>query len=50
MTTVVVNAKSSEVENKIINTSILVTATVLKAKISEVEIKIPDESKYITTQ
>ena len=50
MTTVVVNAKSSEVENKITNTSILVTTTVLKAKVSEAQIKVLDQSKYITIQ
>ena len=44
------NTKISEVENKIPNTSSLVTATVFNTKISEVEDKIPDNSKYITTQ
>ena len=50
MTTTVLNTKISEVENKIPNTSSLVTTTVLNTKISEVENKIPDNSKYITTQ
>ena len=44
------NTKISEVENKIPNTSNLVTTSVLNTKISEVENKIPDNSKYITTQ
>ena len=50
MTTAVLNTKISEAENKIPNTSSLVTATVFNTKISEVEDKIPDNSKYITTQ
>ena len=50
MTTAVLNTKISEVENKISNTSSLVTRTVLNTKISEVEDKIPDNSKYFTTQ
>ena len=50
MTTAVLNTKISEVENKIPNTSSLVTRTVLNTKISEVEDKIPDNSKYFTTQ
>ena len=50
MTATVLNTKNSEVENKIPNTSNLVTATLLITKISEVENKIPDNSKYITTQ
>ena len=44
------NTKVNEVENKIPNTSSLVTTTVLNTKISEVENKIPDHSKHITTQ
>ena len=44
------NTKISEVENKMANTSSLVTTIVLNTKISEVENKIPDNSKYITTQ
>ena len=39
----------SEVENKIPNTSNLVTTTVFNTKISEVENKIPNHDKYITT-
>ena len=50
MTTAVLNTKISEVENKISNTSSLVTRTVLNTKISEVEDKIPDNSKYFTTE
>ena len=42
--------KIIEVENKVPNTSSLVTITVLNTKISEVENKIPDNSKYTTTQ
>ena len=49
MTTTVLNTKISKVENKIPNTSGLVTATVLNTKISEVENKIPNHDKYITT-
>ena len=49
MTTTVLNTKISEVENKIPNTSGLVTTTVLNTKISEVENKIPNHDKYITT-
>ena len=44
------NTKISEVENKILDTSSLVTTTVLNTKISEVEKKIPDNSNYITIQ
>ena len=50
MTTNVLNTKISEVENKIQNTSRVLTITVLNAKISEVENTISDNSKYITTQ
>ena len=50
MTTTVLNTKTSEVENKIPNTSNLVTTTVLNTKISEIQNKIPDNFKYITTQ
>ena len=50
MTTTVLNTKIGEVENKISNTSSLVTTTALNTKISEVENKIPDHAKYITTQ
>ena len=49
MTTTVLNTRISEVDNKIPNTSNLVTTTVLNTKISEVENKIPDSAKYITT-
>ena len=44
------NAKISDAENQIPNTSNLVTSTVLNTKINEVENKIPNDSKYITTQ
>ena len=50
MTTTVLNTKISEVENKIPDTSSLVTTTVLNTKESEVENKIPDHAKYITLQ
>ena len=43
------NTKISEVENKIQDTSSLVTTTVLKIKFSEGENNIPDNFKYITT-
>ena len=49
MTSTVLNTKISNVENKIPNTSNLVTSTVLNTKISEVDNKIPDSAKYITT-
>ena len=38
----------SEVENKILDTSNLVTATVLSTNIGDVEKTIPDLAKYIT--
>ena len=44
------NRKISKVENKILGTSSLVTATVLNTKIGEVDSKILDHVKYITTQ
>ena len=50
MITTVLNTKISEAENKILDTSGLVTTTVLISKIREVENKIPNNSKYITTQ
>ena len=50
MTTTVLNIKISEVENKISDTSGLVTTTVFNTKISEVENKIPNHDKYITIQ
>ena len=40
---------NSEVENKIVDTSSLVTATVLNIKIGEVVNKTPDHAKYIST-
>ena len=49
MTTTVLNTKISEVENKIPNTSGLVTTAVLNTKLSELENKIPNRDKYITT-
>ena len=49
MTNTVFNIKISEVENKISNTSNLLSANVLNTKNSEVENTIPDNSKYITT-
>ena len=48
MTTTILNTKISEVENKIFNTSSLVTTTVLNTKISDVENKIPHNSQYLT--
>ena len=50
MNKTVFNTKISEAEDKIPNTSSLVTKTVLNTKISKVENRIPDNSKYITTQ
>ena len=50
MTATVLNTKISEIENKILNTSTLMTTAVLNTKIGEVENKIPDHVKYITTQ
>ena len=49
MTTTVFNRKINEVENKIQNSSNLVTTTVLNTKISEVENKILHHANYITT-
>ena len=49
MTTTLLNTKISEAENKIPDTSNLVTTTVLSTKISEVKNKIADYAKYITT-
>ena len=43
------NTKISEVENKIQDSSSLVTTTVLNTKNCVVENKIPDSAKYITT-
>ena len=50
MTTTILNTKISKVDNKIPNTSSLVTKTALNTKINEVENKIPDHAKHITTQ
>ena len=50
MTATVLNTKISEIENKILNTSTLMTTAVLNTKIGEVENEIPDHVKYITTQ
>ena len=44
------NTKISEVQNKILGTSSLVTVTLLNTKISSVENKGPDQAKYITSQ
>ena len=49
MTATVVNTKIREVENKIPNTSSLVTATVLNTKISKVENETLIHDIYITT-
>ena len=49
MTNTVFHIKISEVENKISNTSNLLSTNVLNTKNSEVENTIPDNSKYITT-
>ena len=45
MNTTVLNTNISGVENKILDTSSLVTATVLNTKIVEAENKIPDHNK-----
>ena len=50
MTTAVLNTKISEDENKIADTSSLVTTSALNRKTSEGENKIPDHAKYISTQ
>ena len=44
------NTKNSEVENKIPDTSSLVTTTSPNKKIAEVENEIPNHNSYITTQ
>ena len=49
MTTTVLNTKIKEVENKIPDTTSLVTKTVLNKKHTEVENKIPDHPEYSTT-
>ena len=46
----VLNTKINEVENKIPNTSNLVTSNVLNTKIREAENKITGNPKYITAQ
>ena len=48
MTTIVLNTKISEVENKVPNTSGLVTTTFVNVKIREIENQIPNHDKYIT--
>ena len=58
MITTVLNTKISEVDNKLLDTSILVIITVLNTKLSEnkrIKVenkmnKIPDHTKYITSQ
>ena len=50
MTTTALNTRISEAENKIPNTSSVVTTTLLNTKISEVENKITDHAEYITPQ
>ena len=47
MTKTILNTKINEVENKIPNTSNLVTTTILNTKISEFKNNIPDGSKNI---
>ena len=49
MIATVPNTKISEVDNKIPNTSSLVTITVFNTKISGAENNILDHAKYITT-
>ena len=50
MTKTSLNTKISEVENKMLNASSLVTTTVFNTKNRLVEIEIPDHAKYIPTQ
>ena len=50
MTTIVLNTNISEIENKIANTSSLMTKTVFNTKISEVVNKTLDLAKYISTR
>ena len=45
----VLNTKIIEVENKIPDTSSLVTTIIFNTKISKAENKIPDHDKYITS-
>ena len=49
MTTTISNTNINEAENKIPNTTSLVTTNVLNTKTGEVENKIPDHAKYITS-
>ena len=50
MTTTVLNTKTSEIKNKILDTSSLVSTTILNTKIGEVKNTIPNNKKYITTE
>ena len=50
LTSIVLNTKTSEAENKLPDTNSLMTTTDLNSKIGEVENKITDHAKYITTQ
>ena len=50
MTKTSLNTKISEVENKMLNASSLVTTTVFDTKNQLVKIEIPDHAKHITTQ
>ena len=47
MTATVLNTRISEAENKIPNTSSLVTITAFNTEIGEVKNKIPDYPKYM---
>ena len=49
MTTTISNTNINEAENKIPDTTSLVTTNVLNTKTGEVENKIPDHAKYITS-
>ena len=49
MTTIVLNTKTSEVENDTPGNSSLVTKNILNTKLSEVQNKIPDYAKCVTT-
>ena len=49
MITTVLDTNINEVDNKIPDTSGLVTTTVLSTKITEVTNEIPNHAKYITT-
>ena len=50
MTTTVLNRKTSEIKNKILDTSSLVSATGLNTKIGEVKNNIPNHMKYNSTE